>query len=269
MPTDLPRIGLGTWKLTGNEGIETVRTALDVGYRHIDTAQMYENEAAVGEAIATSAVSREDVLVATKINHRNMPAGTYDEAIQATEESRERLGLDTIDLLYVHWPVGDYAPDETLAAFEELHDRGVIDHVGVCNCTLDLVQEATEYLDIPLLAHQVEMHPLLQQDELLSFAQEDDHWLVAYAPFSHGEVFDNETVQAVAADLDMSPARMVLAWLLSKDNVATVPKASSRAHLKDNLQARSTELPQDAIDRLDAIDVEARYFDADAAPWNN
>jgi 2,5-diketo-D-gluconate reductase B len=257
--------------LTGDEGRDVITTALEVGYRHIDTAQMYGNEAAVGEGIRRADVPREDVFVATKINHRDIPAATREEVFEAVERSRDRLGLETIDLLYIHWPVGDYDPEETLSALAELREGGQIDHVGLSNCTpeiLDASLDALDDLGVPLTAHQVEMHPLLQQRELHGRAVEEGHTLVAYSPLSHGDVFDVPAIRSVADEHGASEAQVTLAWHLSKENVAAVPKASSETHLAENLAAADLNISDGVLDRIDAIDREERFIDPDDAPWN-
>jgi len=155
-PLELP-LGLGTSRLDDPaECRATVAAALEAGYRHVDTAQMYDNETAVGEGIATADVDRDDVVVATKIHPDNLaPADVRETA----RKSLDRLGLDRVDLLYVHWPTGAYDPDATLPAFDALREAGLTDHVGVSNFTPDLLREAAEILDAPIAAHQVECHP--------------------------------------------------------------------------------------------------------------
>lgn len=266
--SDFPRLGLGTWQLTGEECIETIETAIELGYMHIDTAQMYKNEAEVGEGIAGADVPREDLFVATKVNHRNLPAGAYDDVMDAVDGSLDRLGLGRLDLLYVHWPVADYDPEETLTAFEDLRDAGTIDHIGLSNCTPDILREAQATLDAPLFAHQVEMHPFLPQAELHRLAVETDHWLVAYSPLAHGRVLENPTLQDIAASHDVGPAGLTLCWLFSQENVGAVPKASSPAHLQENLESLDLELSDDELTRIDNIERRERTIDPDGAPWN-
>jgi len=206
--------------------------------------------------------------VATKVNHRSLPAGTYDDVMAAVDGSLDRLGLDRLDLLYVHWPVADYDPDETLAAFEDLRDAGTVDHIGLCNCTPAILEEALATLDAPLFAHQVEMHPLLPQAELHRLAVETDHWLVAYSPLARGGVLEQPTLQEIADDRAVGPAGIALAWLLDRENVAAVPKASTMAHLRQNLDSRGVELSADEVARIEAIDRQERTIDPDGAPWN-
>ena len=263
----LPAIGLGTWQNTDPETcISSVSTALEAGYRHIDTAQYYGNEEAVGEGIARADVPRDEIVVATKI-HAEKFGLAYDEVIEGLEVSLDRLGLDSLDLLYVHWPVGNYDAAETMPAFDELVDRGLIDRVGVSNFSIELLDEARKHLESPLFAHQAETHPLLPQDELVSHAQEHDYHHVAYSPLARGDVFDVPEIQDIAEKHDASAAQVSLAWLLSKDNVVTVPKASSEAHIRDNLGALDLELTADDVERIDNLERTERFVEREDAPW--
>ena len=264
---ELPAIGLGTWQNTDPDTCaNSVRTALEAGYRHIDTAQYYGNEEAVGEGIAAADVSREDVFVGTKV-HAEKFGLARDEVIEGTEVSLDRLGLDYVDALYVHWPVGNYDPEETMAGFDEVVDRGLVEHACVSNFSVALVEEAREHLDAPLYANQVEMHPLLQQDELLAHAQENDYYLIAYSPLARGNVFEIDVIGDIAEKHGVSEAQVSLAWLLSKDNVRVIPKASSEDHIRDNLAARDLELDPEDVEAIDAIDREERYVEREGAPW--
>ncbi|MEF8780554.1 MAG: aldo/keto reductase [Haloferacaceae archaeon] len=266
MTETFERFGYGTYKLDDPEECRAgVAHALEVGYRHVDTAQSYDNEAYVADGIDRAGVEREDLFVATKLSTDNLG---YDDAIRSARESRERLGVDSIDLLYVHWPIRTYDPEETLPALDRLVEEGVIDRVGLSNFRPDQLREAIDRLDAPLFAHQVECHPLLQQRELREFAVEDDHWLVAYSPLARNRVAENETIRAVAAEYDATPAQVSLAWLLSKENVAPIPKAASHEHVEENWAARDLDLDGDAIERIDRIETEERVVDFADAPWN-
>jgi len=267
MPDSIPRLGIGTWQNTDPEACaNAVATALDAGYRHVDTAQAYHNEEHVGEGLARADVDIEDVFVATKLHPRTTGL-SHDDVIEGAQESCDRLGVDQIDLLYVHWPTGDYEPAETLPAYDELVERGLVDRVGLSNFTPELLDEAKSHLDAPITAHQVEMHPLLQQRELREYAREDDHWLVAYSPLARGEVFDVPEVEAVAEKHGVSEAQVSLAWLLTKENVAAIPKATSEAHVRDNYAALNLDLDPEDVERIDAIDREERLVEIDGAPW--
>lgn len=266
MVTELPRLGLGTWKNTDPEQCAaSVRTALDLGYRHIDTAQLYENEAAVGRGIRATDVDREEVFLATKVSTRNL---AYEDVLSSTEESLDRLGVGYLDLLYVHWPLRTYEPEDTLAAFDELHDDGVIEHVGLSNFEPDLLAEAPSHLDAPIFAHQVEMHPLCPQSELHEIAIEEDHWLVAYSPLARGDALTHRTVRSVAEEAGITPAQVCLAWLLAKERVVPIPKATGAPHIEENWEARNVALTSEQIDRIDGIERHERQVDFERAPWN-
>lgn len=269
MPSEeFPQISLGTYSDDNrDQWTENVRTALDVGYRAIDTAQVYQNEQYVGEAIATSDVDREELFLATKTVHVDVPSHP-DEVSEAIKGCLDRLGVEYVDLLYVHWPSGIYDHESILPAFDEAYKTGKTHHIGLSNFTPELLDEAREVLDAPLAAHQVEMHPLCPQEDLLEYAQKHDHWLVAYSPLAKGEAFDVSEIRKVAQKHDVSPAQVSLAWLLSKDNVMAIPKASSEEHMRDNLEARNLELDEDDIELIDSIDREYRAIDPDHAPWN-
>lgn len=264
---DLPDVGIGTYDTRQDACTAAVTYALDVGYRHVDTAEMYENEAAVGDALAAADVDREDVFVATKTVHVDLPPSS-DEVGAAIDGCLDRLGVEYVDLLYVHWPSGIYDHEEILPAFDEAYEAGKARHIGLSNFTPELLDEAREVLDAPLAAHQVEMHPLRPQEELHEYAQRHDHWLVAYSPIAKGEVFEVPEIETVAEKHDATPAQVGIAWLLAKDNVAVIPKASSEAHMRDNLAARELDLDTKDIARIDSIERRYRVIDPDHAPWN-
>jgi len=266
--TQLPPVGLGTWQNEDpDQCAESVRTALEMGYRHVDTAEAYGNEGAVGEGIAAADVPREDVFLATKVHHESTGLG-YDDVIETAHASRERLGVDSVDLLYVHWPLGDYDPAETLPAFDDLVVEGVTRHVGVSNFEPRQVETAMDVLDEPIFANQVEMHPLLQQEDLVAHAREHDYYLVAYSPLARGDVFDVPEIRDVAAKHDVSEAQVSLAWLRSKENVVAVPKATSRDHIRDNWASRDVRLDEADLTAINGIEREDRHVEYDAAPWN-
>jgi len=259
----MPMLGLGTWQNEDPEQCtESVRAALEMGYRHVDTAKAYHNESAVGDGIAAAAVPREEVFLATKVWAGDL---AYEDVIESAERSAERLGVETIDLLYIHWPSHAYDPEETLPAFDELLDRGVIDRVGVSNFTPEQIERAREVLDAPLFANQVEMHPYLKQEELRAFAAEDDLNLVAYSPLGRGTVLDDDTLGEIAAKHDASVAQVSLAWLREKD-VTAIPKATSEAHIRDNFESVSLDLDDADIAAIDAIDRTDRQIQPDWAP---
>jgi 2,5-diketo-D-gluconate reductase B len=251
---ELPPIGLGTMAI---EDPDTIARAIDLGYRHLDTAQIYENEDVVGEGIARANVDREELVVATKVWADSLAP---EDVRRTTEESLDRLGLDSVDLLYVHRPIEAYDPEETLPAFDALRDEGLIEEVGVSNFTPVQLDEASAVLESPIAAHQIECHPLYRQAELREYAREAGHALVAYSPLAQGAVFDLPELEEIAEKHDATPAQVSLAWLAS-EGVATIPKASSDAHLEANLAVRELELDSEDTRRIESIDRKEKLFE--------
>jgi 2,5-diketo-D-gluconate reductase B len=261
MSLELP-MGLGTSGATGAECTDSVRRALELGYRHVDTAQMYDNERAVGEGIRQADVDREEVVLASKVHPDNLAP---EDVVETTHESLEGLGVDRIDLLYVHWPIRTYDAEETLPAFDRLRDDGLIAHVGVSNFTPDLLVEAIETLDAPVVANQVECHPMLQQRELRAACTDHDVELVGYSPLAQGDVLDVEELQSIAAARDATPAQVSLAWALARD-VVPIPKATGD-HVRENWAALELEFSDEELERIDGLDGGDRRVDPEPAPW--
>jgi 2,5-diketo-D-gluconate reductase B len=260
----MPMLGLGTWKNDDPDACaNAVETALEMGYRHIDTAQAYGNEEHVGRGIAAADVPREDVFLATKVWIDRL---AREDVLSSTERSLEKLGVDYVDLLYVHWPAGEYDPAETLSAFEELHDAGSIERIGVSNFLPEQVDEAIERTDAPIFANQVEVHPLLQQKELREHCTDRDVEVVAYSPLARGAVFDVPELTEIAEKHDASAAQVSLAWLREK-GVTAIPKATSEAHIRDNWGSLDVDLDDEDVETIDSLDRRERQVDPGFAPW--
>jgi 2,5-diketo-D-gluconate reductase B len=250
MAIDFPPVGLGTMGLTGEDGIETIVDALEMGYRHLDTAQIYGTETEVGAAIDRADVPREDVTVASKIGTDNFrPA----DVKQSTRASRDRLGVETIDLMYIHQPKQTYQPRETLGALADLRDDGVIDHIGVSKFNRALLDDAREILGELPAANQVELHPTYQQRELVEYARGTEMTLVAFSPLRQGDPGDVSELAPIAERHDATPAQVALAWLTAKEPVVAIPKASSSAHLRENLAATDLSLSPAEHAAIDGI----------------
>jgi 2,5-diketo-D-gluconate reductase B len=261
----MPMLGLGTWQNDEPDECRTsVREALEMGYRHVDTAQAYGNESAVGDGISESDVPREDVFLATKVWRDHL---AHDDVVETTHDSLDRLGVDSLDLLYVHWPTGQYDPEGTLAAFDELHDEGRIDRVGVSNFQPRHLAEAVDRLDTPVFANQVELHPLLPQEEVRETCADHDIEVVAYSPLARGDVFDVDLLRELADDYDTSAAGVSLSWLRAK-GVTAIPKATSTEHIRDNWHSLAVDLDDEDVARIDDLDRTDRRVDPDFAPWN-
>ncbi|MFB6101973.1 MAG: aldo/keto reductase [Haloplanus sp.] len=262
---ELPRLGFGTYRLTAPDRCRTaVRTALETGYRHVDTAEYYGNQASVGDGIAASDIARDDVFLASKVWRDRLD---HDDFLASARERVDLLGVDTLDLLYVHWPLGTYDPEETLPALVEARERGLTRRIGLSNVTPALPDEAIDHLDELPAAHQVEMHPLLPQEELRAHADRHGYSLVAYAPIARNAVADVPEIRQVTEKHDATPAQVSLAWALEKD-VAVIPKAGTPAHVRENYGALEVALDAEDIARIDAIDREERLVDVPEAPWN-
>lgn len=263
--TQIPKLGLGTWQNEDpEECANSVKTALEMGYTHIDTAQIYGNEEHVGKGLEKADVDREDYFLASKVWIDQLER---ENVISSTKESLEKLGVDHVDLMYIHWPSGEYDPQDTLKGFKELIHSGEIKSIGVSNFTPEQVDKAMEIAPKHIVANQVEMHPLLQQEELLEKCREHDIKLVAYSPLARGKVFDIPEVQEVAEKHGVSEAQVSLAWLMQKDGVVVIPKATGKDHIKDNYRALDLELEEEDIEKINSIDEEERQVDPDFAPW--
>ena len=260
----VPRIGAGTWELTDGDGYDSVRDALDLGYRHIDTAQAYGNEEEVGRAIADSGVDRDDIFLTTKVWFEKAAPTDVE---QSTGASLRRLGLDHVDLLLIHWPT-DIAPIEaTIEALQAQQERGRTRLIGVSNYTAAQFQRAARVADIA--TNQVEYHPLLAQDTVLRAVRSENAFLTAYSPLAHGALFGNDRVEKIAADVGASVAQVAIAWLLAQDDVVALPRSSSKDHLEDNLAAQDLELTDDQLATLDDLPKDERQIDPPFAPdWD-
>lgn len=260
--TAVPALGFGTFQLSGDDCERGVAHALDIGYRHVDTAQMYGNEDRVGAALAASGVDRGDIFLTTKLDN---DAHAPDDVRSTATDSLRRLQTEYVDLFLIHWPVGDTPLEATLDAMLALRDEGKVRNVGVSNFTPEQIDRVTGYA--PIFANQVEYHPFLGQDDLLAQARKHDHLLTAYSPLARGEVFDDETLTAIAEAHGADPAQVALAWLIAQDHVAAIPKATSPEHITSNFAALDIELSQDEMERVTGLERGQRLIDPPFAPW--
>lgn len=244
---DVPALGLGTWKLKGARAREVVEEALAMGYRHLDTAQMYGNEAEVGDAIRRADVDRDEVFLTTKIWRSNL---SYEKVHSSVAESLEKLDAGYIDLLLIHWPRLTGSHEGTIRAMNELQDKGSVREIGVSNFSVDQMETARGYSETPIVANQVQYHPLTEQREVLQHCVEEDLVLTAYSPLAKGRVLDEQTLREIGARYGKSPAQVALRWLIQQPQVAAIPKASSRAHLRENLEIFDFELTTEEMEEI-------------------
>ncbi len=254
----LPRIGFGTWQLSPSQCTDAVLKAIETGYRFIDTAQIYNNESEVGDAIARSPVPRDELIIATKIWVTNFSPGKMRSSAEA---SLKKLKVPVADVLYLHWPAKIYyKPAKTLKMLAELKKAGITRHIAVSNFTPGLVDEALSILDEPIVANQVEHHPLLQQRKMREYLVKNDMYLVAYSPLARGKVLNVPEIKSIGEKRGLSPTQVSLAWIMNHGAIP-IPKATSAAHIKENFDALNVDLAQEEIALIDSIAVEHRGTD--------
>lgn len=262
----LPALGFGTWHLRGEHAVRTIRHALEVGYRHIDTATRYENEAEVGQALRESGLDRGEVFVATKIRWDQLdPAGVEAR----TRESLARLGLDQVDLLMPHWPSKVHDNAEVLRAFERVREKGLARHIGLSNFTTALMREAIAAVGDTILANQVEYHPYLSQDRLLGLLRAHDMALTAAVPLARGLINEDDVIRAIGEAHGKTPSQVTLRWLVQQENVIAIPKSGQDERVRANFEIFDFELSPEAMAAISARLGDRRLVDMDFAPvWD-
>ena len=253
---NLPKIGLGTMMGNSKQSKEAFIAGIQMGFRFLDTAQMYMNESTVGNAIKESGIPRDEIILATKLWVSNL---TRKRVIKSTGRSIKRLGLDYIDVLYIHWPARIKIVGETLSAMSKLVDEGKIKNIAVSNFDSEQLSKAIELCDKPIIANQVEMHPWLQQRELLEFLNKNKIKLVSYFPILHGRFNDIPEVVEIAKKHQVSGAQVCLAWGISKGAIP-IPKSTNIKHLEDNYNSLQLKLDKKDIQAIDSITKVKRFL---------
>ncbi|MEX0721820.1 MAG: aldo/keto reductase [Balneolaceae bacterium] len=260
---DVPEIGLGTHRLIGKECESIVKLAINLGYRHIDTAQMYKNEREIGTAIKRSHVDREELFLTTKIWHTSLEK---DDVLKVAENSLRELDTPYIDLLLIHWPNSAVDIEKTMESFLSLRDQGKALNIGVANFPLKLLKEVNEELAAPIFCNQVEYHPFLSQFDLLDYAAEYDLMFTAYSPLAQGRVTDDPLLLKLGEKYGKSAAQIALRWLIEQEQVVAIPKAATEKHLKENLDVFDFVLEDDDFYAIDDLDKSGRILNPDFAP---
>jgi 2,5-diketo-D-gluconate reductase B len=247
----IPALGLGTAPMTGRECHTAVEQALELGYRHVDTAQMYDNEEAVGAGIAAAEVDRADIFVTTKLNRGNLASENVRSSVDA---SLDQLDTAYVDLLLIHAPSHRVPIAETVKAMNNLQERDQVRHIGVSNFSVEQTQAAIEASETPIVTNQVKYNPYHRQDELLEFCIEQDVSLTAYTPLAKGRVANDETLVTIGERYGKTGAQVTLRWLHQQPNVIAIPKASHTEHLQENLDVFDFELTDEEMDAVFAVE---------------
>ena len=262
----LPRLGLGTFRLQGDACRAAVESALGLGYRHIDTTEMYGNEDAIGPAIAASGVARKDLHVTTKVWNENLEP---DAIRRAFDSSLKKLRLDHVDLYLVHWPSPDMKLPAVLETLMKLKEEGRTRAIGVANFNIALLKQAVEEIKAPIACNQIEYHVLLDQTPIRKYMAGKSIPLVAYCPLAQGRAASNETLMAIGKKHNASAAQVALKWLLDQDGVAAIPKASREESQKANLGALKVKLDDDDRKAIAALPKDQRFVKPGFSPiWD-
>lgn len=262
----LPALGFGTWQLQGETCVKAVRQAIDVGYRHIDTAQIYDNEIEVGRGIADSRVARTELFVTTKLWTSNFSAARVAASM---EESLAKLRMDYVDLFLMHWPNPAVPLKETLDALQELLSKGKTKAVGVSNFPVRLMREAVEECKAPIACNQVEYHVMLSQNAVLDYARSKDIIVTAYSPLGRGKLAEHPLLAEIGRVHGKTAGQVALRWLLQQDGVAAIPKATSEKNIRANFDIFDFELSQQEMHSIGALSGNGRLVNPDFAPqWD-
>lgn len=263
---NMPKLGLGTWPMLGEECTLAVEQALALGYRHVDTAAAYNNEDAVGQALLNSPTPREQIHVTSKVWWDQLQP---DAMRHSMDRSLKALHSDYIDLFMIHWPGTDWDLPRTIETLVSFKEQGLARNIGVANFPLPLLRKVVEELGAPLSAIQVEYHVLLGQNALLDYARQNDLALTAYSPLARNKVSDVPAIQQIAARHGVLPTQVALKWLLDQPNVAAIPKASSKANQIANLEAFAVNLDDQDRALIAGLSKRERQVSPDFAPvWD-
>ena len=265
---NIPAIGLGTWTLMGEAVTRLVADAIRSGYRHVDTATMYDNEEAVGAGLRASGVSRDEIFLTTKVWPSDIADGDLQRSVAA---SLKRLRVDRLDLALIHWPSGTIPLAESIRALNEVKDRGLARHIGVSNFTVAHVDEAVALSRHPLACNQIEYHPFLNQDRVLAACRGHGMAVVSYCPLARGaELFPEPAVTAAAERHGRTPAQIVLRWQVQQEGVVAIPRSSNAERIAQNLRVFDFALEAGEMAALNALRArQHRICDFDFSPeWD-
>ncbi|WP_282604405.1 aldo/keto reductase [Pelagibius sp. Alg239-R121] len=264
----IPAIGLGTWTLRDEAASELVESAIKSGYRHIDTAAMYENEEAVGAGLRASGLARDEIFLTSKIWYTDIAEGDLQRSVEA---SLKRLGTDYLDLALIHWPSKSVALADSIGALNEVHTRGLTRNIGVSNFTSTLIEEAVALSTHPLACNQVEYHPFLNQDTVKSACNRHGMAMVSYCPLARGsDLFGLPEVADPAQSHGKTPAQIVLRWHVQQEGVIAIPRSSNAERIRQNFEVFDFALSDDEMAAISALrERNHRICDFDFSPdWD-
>ncbi len=263
---NIPVLGLGTWQVTGEKCEQVVSDALELGYRHIDTAQAYGNEAEIGRAVSGAAIDRSSLFITTKLW---MDSLDKDSLRPSVVQSLEKLQTDYVDLLLIHWPNKETSLEETLKAMNDVKNEGLTHHIGVSNFNIPLLRDAQQISETPIFCNQVEYHPYLSQEPVLQYCRENNMLVIGYSPLARGLVRDDLTLQKIAAKHHKTPAQIALRWITQQPGVGAVSRATSRQHLEKNLDIFDFRLDFKDMDLVLQLERGQRIINPSWAPeWD-
>jgi len=265
----IPAFGLGTFRLQDDVVIHSVKTALELGYRTVDTAQIYGNEAAVGQAIAESGVARTELFITTKIWVENLSA---DKLIPSLKDSLKKLRTEYVDLTLIHWPSPGAAVSvkESMQALLAAKEAGLTRQIGISNFPIALMKEAIEAVGVENIAtNQIELHPFLQNRQVVAFAKEQGMHITSYMTLAYGEALKDEVIKRIAHKHQATAAQIVLAWAM-QSGYAVIPSSTKRDNLASNMKAINLKLDADDMAQIAALDRQQRLVSPDglAPAWD-
>lgn len=263
----MPVLGFGTWRLTGAEATGAVDFALNTGYRHIDTAQIYENEAEVGNGIKQSGVAREDIFLTTKVWRTYFADGTV---AQSVDESLKKLKTDYVDLLLIHWPFPETPVARLVEGMMKAQQDGKTKLIGLSNFTVAQMEEAIALSGGKICNNQVEYHPYLSQKPVLDCARKNKMVVTAYAPIARGKAIKDAVLKEIGLKYGKNAGQVTLRWLVQQDGVAAIPKSATPENIKNNIDIFDFELSAEDMQKIHALASEdGRQVNPDFAPkWD-
>ncbi|PTX22196.1 2,5-diketo-D-gluconate reductase B [Pontibacter mucosus] len=245
----IPALGLGTFQLAGDTAQKIVSHALATGYRHIDTAQMYQNEEAVGKAIRRSGIARSEVFLTTKVLPTNL---SREKFMPSVEESLQKLRTDYVDLLLIHWPNAEVPVEEYMAELVKAQETGYARYIGVSNHPTALLDKVLA-TGAEIITNQVEYHPFLNQDNLYTYLRQHNLSLTAYSPIAQGKVLGNETLKSIGSKYGKNEVQVTLRWLMQQDGVLAIPRSAKEQNVEANFNIFDFELTPQEVAQINQL----------------